>query len=93
MTSIQTLHILNKRPGHPGFNSCLSSMESQDALLLTENGVLALADKGFTLEGSVYAVSADLLARAIPEAGTIAQAIDYDEMVALTTRANRVISW
>lgn len=93
MSSIQTLHILNKRPGHPAFKSCLSALASDDALLLTENGVLALADNGLTLDGCVYALAPDLLARAIPEAGTIARAIDYDEMVALTAAANRVISW
>lgn len=93
MTSIQTLHILNKRPGHPAFKNCLSCLESGDALLLTENGVLALADKGLTLEGAVYALSADLVARAIPEQASIANTIGYDEMVALTIRANRVISW
>ncbi|MFO7993296.1 MAG: sulfurtransferase complex subunit TusB [Marinobacter sp.] len=93
MKPFHTLHILNKRPGHPGFKSCLSCLESRDALLLTENGVLALADKGLTLEGAVYALSADLVARAIPEDASIANVIDYDEMVALTIRANRVISW
>ncbi|KPQ01483.1 sulfurtransferase complex subunit TusB [Marinobacter sp. HL-58] len=93
MASIRTLHILNKRPGHPAFKSCLSSLENQDALLLTENGVLALVDKGLTLEGCVYALSPDLKARAIPGDASVAQAIDYDEMVALTARAQRVISW
>ncbi len=93
MTSIDTLHILNKHPGHPAFRSCLSSLASGDALLLTENGVLALADQELTLKGSVFALIADVQARAISTAGTGASVIDYEEMVALTTRANRVISW
>lgn len=93
MTPIHTLHILNKLPGHPAFESCLYSVTSQDALLLTENGVTALAYKGVALEGHVYALSADLQARAITTDGTRANEIDYDEMVSLTARADRVISW
>lgn len=93
MASIDTLHILNKRPGHPAFRSCLSSLASGDALLLTENGVLALVDQELTLEGALYALTADVQARAISTAGTGASEIDYEEMVALTTQANRVINW
>lgn len=93
MTPIHTLHILNKLPGHPAFESCLSSVASEDALLLTENGVTALTGKGLALECHVYALSADLQARGINMDGTGANAIDYDEMVSLTTRAERVISW
>lgn len=95
MTSIRTLHIINKRPDHPGFRNCLSALAREDALLLTENGVLALVDDEVILPGHVYALAADLQARAmaIPEQGVGTEAIGYDDMVALTARAERVISW
>lgn len=96
---MKTLHILNKAPGHPRFGSCLAAMGSDDALLLIENAVLALADKGLSLPGTPYALEADLTARALGNAGnaldgiTHAVAIDYHEMVKLTAQATRVISW
>lgn len=93
MALINTLHILNKRPEHPASKSCFAAVANQDAVLLIENGVLALADNELTLDGRVYALSPDMLARAIPATDTIASAIGYDEMVALTTKAKRVISW
>lgn len=43
MTDIATLHILNKSPDHPRATQCLASLASNDALLLTENGVLLMA--------------------------------------------------
>jgi len=93
MTDIHTLHILNKRPDHPAFRACLSSLSSQDALLLTESGVLALADCESGLAGPVYALAPDLQARGITVNGQEATAVDFDRMVALTTEASRVISW
>ena len=42
MTSTQpanpTLHILNKPPGHPRFETCLQAIQDCDQLVLTENG-------------------------------------------------------
>lgn len=93
MANIHTLHIVNKRPDHPAFRACLSTITEQDGLLLTESGVLALADREATLKGTVYALAPDLQARAIPVHGVDAESIDFDAMVALTTEATRVISW
>ena len=93
MATIHTLHSVNKRPDHPAFVACLSSITDQDGLLLTESGVLALADREATLKGTVYALTPDLQARAIAVDGLDVQSIDFDTMVALTTEATRVISW
>lgn len=96
---MKTLHILNKAPDHPRFGRCLDAMGSDDALLLIENAVLALADKGLSLPRTTYALEADLTARALGNADnaldgtTHAIVIDYHEMVKLTAQAIRVISW
>ena len=48
MTPIHTLHILNKPPEHPRSVACMNALRPGDALLLTENAVLALAVQGDT---------------------------------------------
>ena len=93
MATIHTLHIVNKRPDHPAFGACLSSITDQDGLLLTESGVLALADREAVLKGAIYALAPDLQARGITAEGLDVETIDFDTMVALTTEAARVISW
>jgi len=93
MATIHTLHIVNKRPDHPAFGACQSSITDQDGLLLTESGVLALADREAVLKGAVYALAPDLQARGITAEGLDVETIDFDTMVALTTEAARVISW
>lgn len=93
MATIHTLHIVNKRPDHPAFGACLSSITDQDGLLLTESGVLALADREAVLKGAVYALAPDLQARGITAERLDVETIDFDTMVALTTEAARVISW
>lgn len=93
MATIHTLHILNKRPSHPAFSTCLSSIGDRDALLLIESGVLALADRDSALRGTVYALESDLHARAIAITEGDATSVNFDRMVALTAEADRVISW
>jgi tRNA 2-thiouridine synthesizing protein B len=93
MATIHTLHIVNKRPDHPAFGACLSSITDQDGLLLTESGVLALADREAVLKGAIYALAPDLQARGITAEGLDVETIDFDTMVALATEAARVISW
>ncbi|MCK7548498.1 sulfurtransferase complex subunit TusB [Marinobacter koreensis] len=94
MASIRTLHILNKTPDHPRFNRCLASLGSEDALLLTEDGVLAAASDRFTgFAGPVYALRADLEARAVEVAGGTLSPVDFEGMVKLTTEAEQIISW
>ena len=96
MTSTQpanpTLHILNKPPGHPRFETCLQAIQDCDQLVLTENAVLALADRSVTLPAACKAMKADVDARALDEQARTAT-IDYAELVRLTAKHSRIISW
>lgn len=93
MNVIHTLHILNKTPEHPRFRECLGMLGPDDALALSENGVLALAGgQPFGLE-RVYALRTDLSARGLSATGATVQPIDYPDLVELTLEAKRVISW
>lgn len=91
MTGSPTLHILNKAPGHPRFEACLSVFAADDLLLLMENAVIALADKNSSLPACVCALSADCQARGIATRGV--ELVDYAGMVQLTDRFPRIISW
>ncbi len=93
MTAFHTLHILNKTPDHPRFSECLGTLGTDDALILTENGVLALATEINLKTSRIYALTPDVEARGM--AGTTRNSIlvDYPEMVDLTLQAQRVISW
>jgi len=87
-----TLHILNKSPEHPRFHHCLASVSGHDALVLTENAVLALADNTITLPARCFVLVPDLEARSLTSL-TRAQTTDYAGLVRLTTKYERVISW
>lgn len=93
MISLHTLHILNKTPEHPRFKECLSMLGSDDALLLTENGVVALEGAHNLKAARLYALSSDACARGLGKNPGEAHYVDYTEMVALTLQAQRVISW
>ncbi|WP_289101710.1 sulfurtransferase complex subunit TusB [uncultured Marinobacter sp.] len=87
-----TLHILNKPPGHPRFETCLQAIQDGDQLVLTENAVLALADHSVALPDACKAMKADVDARALDEQARTAT-IDYAELVRLTAEHSRIISW
>ncbi|KAA1175160.1 sulfurtransferase complex subunit TusB [Marinobacter salinexigens] len=93
MSDFHTLHILNKTPDHPRFSECLGMSSSDDALLLTENGVLALTTSRVLGDRTVYALKSDLTARAIDTHQSNVGAIDYQGMVELSLKAKRVICW
>ncbi|MGO1461026.1 MAG: sulfurtransferase complex subunit TusB [Marinobacter sp.] len=93
MTPIHTLHILNKAPGHPRATTCLSALRSGDALLLTENAVLALPALGGGPLVPVYALTPDAMARGLDQCTDKVTLVDYPTMVDLTARAQHVISW
>lgn len=88
-----TLHILNKSPDHPRFVLCVSTLASDDQLLLTENAVLALADTTVSLPANVLALSPDMKARGLNQANLSQYGIGFDGMVRLTAQATRIISW
>ncbi|MDN6318684.1 MAG: sulfurtransferase complex subunit TusB [Marinobacter sp.] len=94
MTSIHTLHILNKAPEHPRTAECMNAIRSGDALLLTENAVLALSilDDQAPM-AQVYAIASDAIARGFGQSGTKATLVDYPAMVKLTAQAQHLISW
>ncbi|MGK0525514.1 MAG: tRNA 2-thiouridine synthesizing protein B [Pseudomonadales bacterium] len=94
MTPIHTLHILNKAPEHPRSVACMGALMPGDALLLTENAVLALAAQCSTLAGiRVYALAPDVAARGLGQCTGEAALVDYPAMVDLTAQAQNVISW
>jgi len=93
MTEIQTLHILNKSPEHPRFARCLSIAGPADTILLIENGVLGLGAASDRASGKVMVLAPDMAARGVNSSAELAEIIDYERMVELTTRAQQVISW
>jgi tRNA 2-thiouridine synthesizing protein B len=94
MLAIQTLHILNKAPEHPRAADCRQALQPGDALLLTENAVLALSTPGSReLNTPVYALEPDVLARGLPGDTGEATLIGFPAMVEMTARAQKVISW
>jgi len=94
MTPIHTLHILNKPPEHPRSVACMNALRPGDALLLTENAVLALAVQGDTAVSiPVYALAPDFVARGLGQSPGRAALVDFPAMVDLTAQAQNVISW
>lgn len=92
MKSLNTLHILNKTPGHHRYSACLSAMGPDDGLLLIENGVLAVT-QSLDVGIQYYALAPDLAARGITAENQGVQMVSFDDMVALTSAAGNVISW
>lgn len=95
MIPINTLHILNKAPDHPRTAHCKHALRPGDALLLTENAVLAISVAGVHDDAAipVYALEADAAARGLGQSGTETTLVDFPAMVDLTARAQNVISW
>ncbi|MBS8239084.1 sulfurtransferase complex subunit TusB [Marinobacter lipolyticus] len=93
---MHTLHIVSKAPGHRRFRECLGMVGDQDAILLTGNGVIAIADTHIQLPDQVYALTDDLQARALADKDQVPHnctAIDFETMVELSIQAQRVVSW
>ena len=94
MSLIHTLHILNKSPEHPRSVACMAALRPGDALLLTENAVLALALQSEPVSSvSVYALAPDVVARGMGQSPSEASLVDFPAMVDLTARAKNIISW
>lgn len=72
----------------------MSALRSGDALLLTENAVLALSiSDGQDPTAPVYALASDAMARGLGQFSAKATLVDYPAMVNLTAQAEHVISW
>lgn len=94
MSTIQTLHILNKGPEHSRSIACRRSFKAGDALLLTENGVLALATSSTREAVSpVFALAPDVMARGLGHCVDETMLVDFPAMVDMTARAQNVMSW
>jgi len=92
------LHILNKLPEHRRTAACRQQLESNDQLLLTEDGVLALSEPGWLVtlpeEMAIFALEPDVAARGIRgNASNRIQIIDYSDFVRLTEEADKILSW
>ncbi|WP_404362456.1 sulfurtransferase complex subunit TusB [Marinobacter sp.] len=92
-----TLHIMNKSPEHPRFGNCLAAIGEQDSLLLTGNGVLALAcrQNARTLPTGTRVLLADAEARGLGQESLAERGIlvDYAGFVELTAANTKIISW
>ena len=93
MTSNSTLHILNKAPEHPRYQACIHALAPSDTLVLIENGVLSAAGNQLHAPCTLYALKADIDARALEAACENLNTIDYDELVQLTATHPKIISW
>ena len=88
-----TLHIINKAPEHARFRHCLASAQQGDTLLLIEDAVLALLDRGKELPGASYGLEADANARAVANRVPADQLVNYAGFVQLTVNHSRIINW
>ncbi|SFR45944.1 tRNA 2-thiouridine synthesizing protein B [Marinobacter daqiaonensis] len=90
-----TLHLVNKTPDHSRFAECLLAMGQGDYLLLMENAVVAVADCRHRLPPDTGFLVADARARGLgdepSEKGP--QPLEYADMVRLTDRFHRIVSW
>ena len=93
MTTFKTLHILNKAPDHSRYKLCLSAIGPEDALLLTENGVLAVSQLSGIDSERCFALAPDLEARGLSPKISRDQTVSFEDMVVLTASAETVISW
>lgn len=93
MTTLKTLHILNKPPEHRRYALCLEAIGPDDGLLLTENGVLAVSQALKVAGERCFVLAPDLDARGL--SGRIGgnQRVSFDDMVELAASSANVISW
>lgn len=94
---MSTLHLINKSPlGNPALGECLKVCNTDDAILLLEDGVYAaLNTQEISNEFTVYAVKDDCFARGlIPEKlNPAAQLIDYNRFVDLSCEFKNCLNW
>ncbi len=93
MKSNSTLHILNKAPEHPRHKTCTQALTPSDTLVLIENGVLSVAGNHLDAPCKLYVLKADTDARGLEAASEAITTINYDELVQLTTKHAKIISW
>lgn len=94
------LHTLNAGPGTAVFKDCLRIATSDDAILLTGDGVYAALEHTsacielLATEIDVHALEADALAAGIVDRLSNQITIsDYDDFVTLSERFPRQLAW
>ena len=91
------LHILNKAPGEPRFEACLSDLAGGDTLLLIENAVIAVADSAaeWPEDVELKVLRDDLEARGLTDRAVSIgwPCIGYSDFVTLTTETEKVVCW
>lgn len=93
------LHIVSASPySHDALQRCLRLAADHDAILLIEDGVLAVDSAAHFLDQSptrhLYALEPDLHARGVVQADdNVVTTVDYDGFVELTTRCDKTVSW
>ncbi|MEX0904001.1 MAG: sulfurtransferase complex subunit TusB [Pseudohongiellaceae bacterium] len=97
---MSSLHTCNRSPTNPVLQTCVSVLQPDDALLLTENGVYwATHDFLHALsslpdEVTVLALHEDLQARGLlSRVSERIRIVDYNEFVRLCCEHDRVINW
>ncbi|MGR6873956.1 sulfurtransferase complex subunit TusB [Pseudomonas sp. HK3] len=94
-----TLHLIQKSPfSNSALKDCLAIINTNDSVLLMQDGVYACKDKAFidlansTASNKIYALTDDLRARGVDAIDHL-QTINYTEFVELCAHSNNVISW
>ena len=91
------LHILNKAPDHPRARTCLEQLASGDALLLIENGVMALSLESWLGELPrgvlLSALEPDMAVRGIQAPAHGITVTDYGGFVSMVCQWPRTIYW
>lgn len=91
---MSTLHIVSKSPqSSKALARCLQSLNSNDGILLIEDGVYAASQPAHVLlTKNRYALQDDLTARGITADSAI-QPIDYATFVKLCAQYEKTVSW
>ncbi len=89
-----TLHLIQRSPfSNSALQDCLNIIDSQDSILLMEDGVYGLQHKLLQqTQLTTYALQEDITARGLYTKECIKK-IDYVEFVSLCSQHKHVISW
>lgn len=91
------LHIVSKSPfTHDALERCRATLAPDDAIVLIEDGVLALATAAQFIDAakphSVYILKADAQARGLDLPAQV-QRVDYNGFVDLVAKFDKSVSW
>jgi tRNA 2-thiouridine synthesizing protein B len=91
------LHIVSRSPfTHDALERCRAALAHGDAILLIEDGVLALATPDRFLAGlqshPVHVLLVDVQARGLTLPGNV-QSVDYSGFVDLVAHCSKSVSW